>query len=168
LAQRNGDGRIRVYLAMRAEDEHWVSTEVVDADPRQTRLRLLELFDDFAEPLRALIADGDDVFVPRPIHALTIGHCWPRVPGVTLLGDAAHVMSPFAGEGANLAMLDGAELALGLAAHDDIESALGAYEAAMFPRAEEAARESATNLVESFEPGGAARLSERMAAHSGQ
>jgi 2-polyprenyl-6-methoxyphenol hydroxylase-like FAD-dependent oxidoreductase len=157
LAQRNGDGRIRVYIAVRAEDENWVST-VVDPDPAQTRLRLLEIFDDFAEPLRALIADGDDVFVPRPIHALPVGHRWSRVPGVTLLGDAAHLMSPFAGEGANLAMLDAAELAQTLAVHDDVETAVTAYEAAMFPRAEQAARESAQNLVACFEPGGAARM----------
>lgn len=164
LAQRNGDGRIRVYAAMRAEDETWVAADLVDpADPTQTRLRLLEIFDDFAEPLRGLIADSDDVFVPRPIHALPVGHRWARVAGVTLLGDAAHLMSPFAGEGANLAMLDGAELALALAAHDDVEAALAAYEADMFPRAAAAARESATNLVECFEPGGVERLVQRMA-----
>ena len=164
MAQRNGDGRIRVYLAIRAEDENWVSTELVDlADPVQTRLRLLEIFDDFAEPLRGLIADADENFVPRAINALPVGHRWPRVPGVTLLGDAAHLMSPFAGEGANLAMLDAAELALALAAGSDAETSLAAYEAVMFPRAEQAAHESATNLVECFEPGGAQRLAGFMA-----
>jgi len=164
MAQRNGDGRIRVYLAIRAEDENWVSTELVDpADPGQTRLRLLELFDDFAEPLRGLIADADETFVPRAILALPVGHRWPRIPGVTLLGDAAHLMSPFAGEGANLAMLDGAELALALAAGNDVETALTVYETAMLPRAEEAAHESATNLVDCFEPGGAQRMAGFMA-----
>ena len=166
MAQRNGDGRIRVYLAIRAEDENWASTELVDAaDPAQTRLRLLEIFDDFAEPLRGLIADADDVFVPRAIHALPVGHTWSRVPGVTLLGDAAHLMSPFAGEGANLAMLDATELALALASYGEVEPALAVYESAMFPRAEEAARASAENLIECFEPGGAARLAGFMGAH---
>jgi 2-polyprenyl-6-methoxyphenol hydroxylase-like FAD-dependent oxidoreductase len=61
-------------------------------------------------------------------------------------------MSPFAGEGVNLAMIDGADLARAIIAQpDDIEGAFASYEAAMFPRAQEKAAESAAGLELAFE-----------------
>ena len=63
------------------------------------------------------------------------------MPGVTLLGDAAHLMVP-SGEGASLAMFDGAELATAIALNpDDVETAITAYEEAMFTHSEAEAAE---------------------------
>ena len=93
-------------------------------------------FEGWTSALTALITDGETAPLPRMIYALPHDHRWNCVPGVTLLGDAAHVMPPV-GDGANLAMFDGAELGKAIAVHpDDIEAALTAYEEALFPRSE--------------------------------
>ncbi|MHC3467336.1 FAD-dependent oxidoreductase [Streptomyces sp. 7R007] len=146
LAHRETDGSLHVYAALEAPEE-WL--DGIDfGDTEAAKAAVLEHFADWDKSLRALVADADGALVPRRIHALPVGHRWERVPGVTLLGDAAHLMSPFAGEGANLAMLDGAELGLALAAHrGDTEAALAAYEDELFPRSERAAAESAGNGV---------------------
>jgi len=97
-------------------------------------VRVAAEFDGWAPALAGLITESETAPIPRMIYPLSDEHRWGRMPGVTLLGDAAHLMPP-SGEGANLAMLDGAELGQALAAHpDDSEAALTAYEAALFPR----------------------------------
>lgn len=136
LAHRETDGSLHVYIALR-KPEGWISD----------RSTLLAEFADWAPELRALITEADGPMIPRTISALPIGHRWDRVPGVTLIGDAAHLMSPFAGAGANLALFDGAELARAIVEHPgDVEAALTAYEEPMFTRSAEIAAEAAHTL----------------------
>ena len=98
------------------------------------RARVAAEFAGWAPALTAMIAGSDTPPVARLIHTLPDDHRWDRVPGVTRLGDAAHLLPPN-GEGANLAMLDGAELGRAIVAHpDDTEAALATYEQALFPR----------------------------------
>ncbi|MGW7386848.1 FAD-dependent oxidoreductase [Streptomyces sp. NPDC054794] len=154
-AQRNGDGRIRIYLSFRTPED-WLDTSGIPfADPSAARQALRELFSGWTPRVTALIDACDDVVVPRPILALPVGLMWPAVPGVTLLGDAAHLMPPV-GEGANLAMRNGADLALALAQHPgDLDGAVRAYETQMFASATDAARASAARFATMLSPEGA-------------
>jgi 2-polyprenyl-6-methoxyphenol hydroxylase-like FAD-dependent oxidoreductase len=143
-----GHGGKDLHLgAMLRVDVGWIDRGVDWTDVSAARTALLAEFADWTPALTDPIRYCDDEIVARQIFVLPIGHSWSRTPGVTLLGDAAHLMSPFAGEGANGAMLDGCELALALIEHgDDVERALAQYEAVMFPRAAEAAAKSAKGL----------------------
>ncbi|MCP2351635.1 FAD-dependent oxidoreductase [Nonomuraea roseoviolacea] len=132
VAQRNSGGHVKVYARFRAPLDWHADLDLADAEA--VRSSLLRLFDGWAAPVLDLLRHGT-AFVHRPIHVLPVAHTWTHVPGVTLLGDAAHLMPPL-GAGANLAMLEGAELAEAVAAGPgDLDEAVRAFEERMWARA---------------------------------
>ena len=150
LAHREAGGVLHTYVSLNRPAEWLAGIDFTDT-AAATRAVAAE-FDGWAPELTALITDGETAPVARMMHALPVELRWDRVRGVTLVGDAAHLIAPFAGEGANLAMFDGAELGQAIAAHpDDVEAALTAYEQALFPRSEEAAAEAHRNHVLCFD-----------------
>jgi 2-polyprenyl-6-methoxyphenol hydroxylase-like FAD-dependent oxidoreductase len=149
MVHRYADGTVRGYAALN-KPEDWIRS-IDFGDVRVGLAHVARQFEGWAPHLTAFITDSETDPVPRPIYALPIGHRWNRMSGLTLVGDAAHLMSPFAGEGANLAMYDGAELAKALLHHpNDIETALTGYERDLFPRSGEVAETSAQNLARFF------------------
>jgi 2-polyprenyl-6-methoxyphenol hydroxylase-like FAD-dependent oxidoreductase len=140
MAHREPNGVLHTYVAMR-KPEGWIA-DIDFSDAAATAALVAEEFDSWAPELTSLITDGESAPVPRPIYVLPVEHRWNRVPGVTLLGDAAHLMAP-SGEGANLAMYDGAQLAKAIAANmENLEAALLAYETDLFPRSASEAAEA--------------------------
>ncbi|MFI5910534.1 FAD-dependent oxidoreductase [Dactylosporangium sp. NPDC051541] len=134
LAHREAGDVIHTYVVFFRPVEWFAGIDFTDA--AAAKRRIAAEFEGWAPELVALITAGETGPVLRSIHRLPDRHRWARVPGVTLLGDAAHVTLP-GGEGANTAMLDGAELGLAIAANPGApETALAAYEAVMFERAE--------------------------------
>ena len=152
LAQRNGHAHIRVYAALRIP-EAWETATGFDArHPQTARAWLLKQFADWDQSLLALIHECNDHFAVRPLYMLPVGHRWDFHAGVTLLGDAAHLMSPFSGEGVNLAMLDATDLARTISECSNLEDAVRTYEETMFARAEIAARGADQGLAHAIAP----------------
>jgi len=143
IAQRNTSGHVRVYVVLRVP-ERWSVECGIDFDaPSAARKDLLKLYDGWAPKVRRLLEATDDIFIPRPLYVLPADQSWPSQPDVTVLGDAAHVMPPFTGRGANLAMLDAVELAENLTSgrFAEVGAAIQAYETAMQARMERAITE---------------------------
>lgn len=137
IAQRNGSSVVRVYVALRIPENDFGTIDL--STPTRARLSLMAQFPGWSDELLGFIHQSDDMIVPRGLYALPVGHRWAHRPGLTLLGDAAHVMSPWGGDGVNFAMLDALRLSRAIR-DDSIED----YEADMFtrvvPSAEGAAR----------------------------
>lgn len=144
MAQRNGDGHIRIYVALRVPED-WTQQCGLDfGQPSQARAGLLNLFEGWDTKLTEMLRASDDLFLPRPLFTFPPEQTWHPQPNVTLLGDAAHVMPPFTGKGANFAMLDAVELADCLLSGQfaDVAKALRAYEIKMLARMSDAISET--------------------------
>lgn len=155
LAQVHGDGRIRVYVLFPVP-EGWALPQ----DGAEARRLLLDKFRGWAPPFRQVIehCDGDQIYL-RPMYHLPVGHRWEHVRGVTILGDAAHLMSPFAAAGVNLAMLDAFELGLALAdavsngsSVEEREAAVAKWEKERMDAAAEVSGIAKANLEATFGP----------------
>lgn len=151
IAQRNGGGVIRTYAAFHRTLSEG---EEVGTPAPLGKAEVLAQFEGWATPLRALIVEADRVAAVRPIMALPPALDWPARPGLTVIGDAAHLMPPL-GTGVNLAMLDAAELGEALVAARDWRVGVAAFERAMFGRARKIALECQQGFAEMFGGDGA-------------
>jgi 2-polyprenyl-6-methoxyphenol hydroxylase-like FAD-dependent oxidoreductase len=165
ICQRNGNDTIRVYAAVR-QPETWIEDCGIDWTQQDAaRKELAErYFGDCSEDLKRVIeVEAADTLITRPLYMLPVGLRWePRV-GVTVLGDAAHLMTPFAGVGVNLAMTDALGLAMAIVKRRDefgadlkgtLASALKEYEEKMFAVGKASAEKTAMGLKGHFSAGG--------------
>jgi 2-polyprenyl-6-methoxyphenol hydroxylase-like FAD-dependent oxidoreductase len=158
LTQRNGDGSLRTY-AMGPQPESWIKDmEVNSRETEEARAALAKEFADWSPELTRIIQDFDvkkgDSITPRSLYMLPVSLSWPSQPGVTVVGDAAHLMTPFAGEGVNMALADGLSLAQEIIkSPNDLVRAIQQYEKEMFPRSTRMTQKTWESLMSRFAPG---------------
>jgi 2-polyprenyl-6-methoxyphenol hydroxylase-like FAD-dependent oxidoreductase len=167
IGHRDANAHIGVYAGLRMPED-WIDTAGLNKwTPDTLRASLMTHFNGWSETLLQLISECNEQIAARRIYALPVAHRWEHRPGVTLLGDAAHLMSPFSGEGANLAMRDATDLALALIKEDDWKAGVRNYEVAMFARAEEAAVGARDGINETFSADGLSHMLRHMEEHRG-
>lgn len=154
LMGAKGDGDLGFYISLIAE-EGWTANNGLDySDSKQLFTWFKKEYAEWSDFWYELLENVTEPIIPRPIYCMPLDQSWDTLPNLTLLGDAAHVMPPFAGEGVNMAMLDALELSEVLTSSDfnTIQEAIASYETAMRQRAATAAQESLDNGAHMHSP----------------
>jgi 2-polyprenyl-6-methoxyphenol hydroxylase-like FAD-dependent oxidoreductase len=165
--QQLSDGHYRVYFGLASPENFYQQQTETNVDPndKTAAIRTLlssseEYFANWAPEIKQFIQNAEGPFRSWPLYYIppdTIG--WERsaAPGVTLMGDAAHASTPFAGEGVNCSMYDAVRLAECIVEHCGksttiadvegslLEAALAEYENNMFVRGQDLIRRSDEN-----------------------
>lgn len=146
LLGQKANGDIGFYASFKA-NENWAAESGLDFSDN---IQILEWFKTAYPEWNALwhelIQHAYTPFIPRLIYSMPEQR-WKTKSNLTLIGDAAHVMPPFAGEGANMAMLDALELSeyLTNATYQTIQEAISDFEVNMYNRSVNATRKSLEN-----------------------
>jgi len=156
FAQRNGNGSIRVYACVQQPESWFDDCGIEWNSSAKAREQLVDgYYSDCADDIKRLILDSCDEVVLRRLDMLPIGMSWEHRGGLTLLGDAAHLMTPFAGEGVNSAMHDALDLANAIVhavklgkGLDGISEEIASYEKVMFARSQDKSQETWDSLSE--------------------
>lgn len=148
MAQRNGNDSVKIYVGLR-KGESWSEECGIDwSDKANARQELIkQYFNDCHDNIKSMITESTDELIVRPLYMLPIGISWPHRKGITLIGDAAHLMTPFAGAGVNLALFDAWKLFESIVlCKRKYSQGIAHYEQRLFERSEETAQESWNNL----------------------
>jgi len=136
ILSAKGDGSISFYTGFSTGTDGSKVTVIATKD----RVQLLEWFKEeykgWDSTWYELFEHPATSFTVRPLYCMPIDQRWPPQSNITMLGDAAHLMPPYAGEGVNMAMLDALSLSEALTATDfkDTLSAISNYEEQMLKR----------------------------------
>lgn len=147
IVSSKGDGSFGFAASFKA-DPSWIDNNGLDfKDHRQMLAWFKKEFPEWSPIWHELFNSDTTLFIPRPQYCMPLDQSWEAKPNITLVGDAAHWMPPFAGEGVNMAMRDALELSISLTGghFPNLQSAIAAYEKQMFSRFAETGQMTLSN-----------------------
>ncbi|OMP76726.1 NAD(P)/FAD-dependent oxidoreductase [[Flexibacter] sp. ATCC 35208] len=127
IVSAKGDGTLSFYAGFQSAADWEIQGSVLDW--------FKAAFKGWAPIYESLIANVSGGVIPRPQYCMPLDQDWEAQANLTMLGDAAHLMPPYAGEGVNMAMLDALELSRCLTEGEDMLAAIAKYEREMRERA---------------------------------
>ncbi|CAA9957515.1 Aromatic-ring hydroxylase [Pyrenophora teres f. maculata] len=169
-SQRQGDGSVRTYASLRVPEDFFKTCGIDWSDTDTARKEYIKrYFSHIHEDLQRILTSSTDEVTPRALYELPVGFRWPFRSGVTLIGDAAHIFTPFAGEGVNVGMEDALVLAQEIAkiwnGGKSMDEGVKKYEEEMFLRSTRAAVRTAEGKDNHFSGTGAKEFANRFKAH---
>ncbi|HEX8607391.1 MAG TPA: NAD(P)/FAD-dependent oxidoreductase, partial [Pedobacter sp.] len=147
LLGQKGGGDLGFYASFKAGKNWLASSGLNYRDNTQMLAWFKTAYGEWSNIWHELFENALPPFIPRQINYMPLDQTWEALSNLTIIGDAAHVMPPFAGEGANMAMLDALELSECLTSGQfiSIKEAIASYESNMRKRAADATLESLEN-----------------------
>lgn len=135
------DGSVHFGVSFKA-DENWISNHGIDFDDNTSVIDFLnKTFENWGQDYKNFFAASTD-FSGLPLRLFSLEEPWKKHSNITLIGDAGHLMPPFAGEGVNMGLMDAYQLTENLTngEFETLQDAIDDYEQKMFDYALEAQR----------------------------
>lgn len=127
------DGSVHFGVSFKA-DENWVLNHNIDFEDNISVINFLnKTFENWSQDYKDFFAASTD-FSGLPLRLFSLEEPWKTHSNITLVGDAAHLMPPFAGIGVNMGLMDAYQLTENLTngKFETIQAAIDDYEQKMF------------------------------------
>ena len=151
------DGSVLIYAGLKAHDDTARQRLEEASSPAQRVAWFHGNFDGWSELWAPLFRESVSM-VWRPLLVCPSNQHWEPKSNVTLIGDAAHVMPPYAGEGVNMAMLDALVLSRLLLSEESPSIAIAKYESKMFSRMRQMTADTMANTEMFYAPDASDRV----------
>ena len=155
-ASAKGDGSLNYYIGWNTPED-WAAKSGIDFKDNDQVIEWFKTeYSNWDSIWLELLENAQTHFIPRPLYCMPLDQHWDAHTNITLIGDAAHLMPPYAGEGVNMAMLDALQLSESLTAEEfpDIQHAISNYEKQMFARFARVGKETMHNTDFMHSPNG--------------